>query len=640
MNVRFRRPKLDNVNHLIFPAGLVLILLLTGITLLIRLGSLPPGFLDAEAANGLLARAANGHGSALFADTGTRSPLLAGLIALIGRPLGFDIFSARLGAALAGIGTAVFTALWLRRAFGPVWGIVGGLILAGSFWFILFSRIALSPIAGALALSLLLWCLSEALERGVRTDAFIWYAGAGVAAGIGYISDPTMRIVPALLLILLISATHEHGVVIRHNEFAGLLLTILVGLVVAAPFIRHTLATPALLSFWTPTPGLPGISVTQWDGALRAYGLALAKLGWPVHASLGLNLPNSALLGPFVLPPAVVGLGVALRHLRNRLVTTTLLCGAVLLVPSAAITPVHPGRLLTLLPLLVALPVVGSRFLYRHAPSTRYRVAIVVLLVIMLAGNAGWSTWGYFNDWTGKPQTALAFSASVSDSLRFISTIPGDEPVLYSTVGYDNLRHYIAPTGMSGTHQRIDFNGAEMLPIPVNGSGYLVAPPATPVDPTLLQIANLTRLREMSSDQYGVYRVDQRARDQLPLSIPTTTFSDGIRFLGHQLSATTNDKLAVVIAWELPGDGIAHTLRVRLRPTDTVGQTQIVNVTLPGDLLDQPYDLLRLVTLNAVAPGTSADLSVSLLDANGKQLTAPGVDTDNYLFLNRYTFSR
>ena len=160
------------------------------------------------------------------------------MIALIGRPLGFDIFSARLGAALAGMGTAIFTSLWLRRAFGPVWGIVGGLILAGSFWFILFSRIALSPIAGALALSLLLWCLSEALERGVRTDALIWYAGAGLAAGIGYISDPTMRIVPALLLIALISATHEHGIVIRHNEIVGLLLTILVGLVVAAPFIR------------------------------------------------------------------------------------------------------------------------------------------------------------------------------------------------------------------------------------------------------------------------------------------------------------------------------------------------------------------------------------------------------------------
>ncbi len=95
----------------------------------------------------------------------------------------------------------------------------------------------------------------------------------------------------------------------------------------------------------------------------------------------------------------------------------------------------------------------------------------------------------------------------------------------------------------------------------------------------------------------------------------------------------------MVVAWELPGDGSAHTLRVRLRPVDGPGETQIVDVTLPGDLLNHPYDLLRLVTLKAPVTSTSADLSIALLDADGHPLAAPGVDTDGYLFLNRYTFS-
>lgn len=640
VNVRLRRPKLDDAVHLIFPAGLVLVLLLAGFVLLYRIGSIPAGFLNAEAANGLLARAADGHGSLLLVQAGTRSPLLAGLIALLGRPLGFDIFSARLAAALAGLATALCTMLWLRRIFGKVWGIAGGLMLAGSFWFILFSRIALSPIAGALALSVLLWCLAEGQARGIRPEALVWYGAAGVAAGIGYVSDPTLRVVPVLLLIALISATHQHGVDIRHNEIAGLLLAILIGFAIAGPFIRHTLATPALLSFWTPTPGLPGTSVTGWSEALRNYGLALVRLVRPLHASLGLNLPGAALLGPFLLPLAMVGLALALRHLRRRLVVTALVGGAILLIPAAAITPVHPGRLLTLLPLLIALPVAGARFLYHKAPSERSRLSVAALTVILLAGNGGWSGWRYFRDWSGSAPTARAFSASVSDALQAIDTIPGNEPVLYSTARYDDVERYLAPGKTSGAHPRIDFNGAKMLPIPLESSGYLVAPRANPVAPALLQVSALPGVAAMSTDRYRVYRVDDRARGQLPLSVPTNTFADGTRFLGHQLTPTTSDKLTIVIAWELPGDGLAHTLRVRLLPVDGAGQTQSVDVSLPGDLLGQPYDLLRLVTLDAPAPGTSADLAVALFDANGKLLTADGIDSDGYLFLNRYSFRR
>jgi hypothetical protein len=640
VNVRFRRPKLDDSVHLIFPAGLILILLLTGLTLFIRIGSLPAGFLDAEAANGLLAREASGHGGALLSQAGSRSPLLAGLIALIGRPLGFDVLTARLGAALAGMGTALFTALWLRRVFGPVWGVIGGLILAGSFWFILFSRVALSPIAGALALSLLLWCLAEGLALGPRPEALIWYGGAGVAAGIGYLSDPTMRILPALLLIALASAALEHGVMMRHQEIVGLLLALLVGLVVAGPFIRHNVDTPTLLSFWTPTPGLAGTHVTTVHEALRNYGLALARLGWPVPASLGLNLPDVSLFGPFVLPWAIVGLAVALRHLRLRLVATALICGAVLFIPAAAITPVHPGRLLTLLPLLVALPVVGIRFLYQQAPSLRYRAALVALVAVMLAGNAGWSSWRYFHDWAGEPQTAIAFSAGTRDALDASASLPGTDTVYFSRGSYDDLQDYLAPNPTTGEHERIDFEGGEMLPIPVEGTGYLVSPDASPVAPPLLQAVGLSPLAELSRDGYDVYRIDQRARDQFPLSVPTDTFSDGTRFLGHQLSVGTGNTLQVVLAWEVPGDGQAHTIRVRLRPVDGAGRDQVVDVSFPGGLLDEPYVLLRLVTLQAPAPGTSADLSVALLDAGGKALAADGLDPDNYLFLNRYTFSR
>jgi len=620
---------------------MLLILLLAGGTFLYRLGNLPYGMLDAEAANGLLARAVVGHGGSLFGDVGSRSPLLAALIALAARPFGFDVFTARLGAALAGMATAGFTALWLRRIFGPIWGVVGGLIVVGSFWILVFSRVALSPIAGALAFSALLWLLVEARARGGRTEAIAWYVAAGVVAGIGFMSDPVLRILPALLIVALVFAAFEHRASLRHSEVEGLLLTLLAALIVAGPYIAHSLDTPSLLGFWTPTPGLPGTTINQASALLRSYGVALARLGWPVHGALGLNLPNEPLIGPFVLPWTIIGLAITARHLNQRLVLTALCWGALLIVPAASITTVHPGRLVELLPLLVALPVAGMRFGARLAPGRRARIQLGTLVLVLLAGNAGWSNWRYFHDWVKTPETAQAFSSGIRASLNAVATLPASDFVLYSTSGHDNTMHYLAPSAhnQENAHNRIDFNGSELLPIPLDGAGYLVVPDATPVDPALLRLVGTNALPELDRPGFRIYRVDQRARDQLPLAIPTTPFTDGTIFLGQQLTATAAGRLAVVLAWQLPFDDAVRSMRVRLRPVDGKGPTQIVDVLLPGHLLNQPSDLLRLVTFNAPTSDSSADLSVELLDARGNPIIGPGLDTDNFLFLNRYTFS-
>ncbi|HEX3722259.1 MAG TPA: glycosyltransferase family 39 protein [Nitrolancea sp.] len=642
MNVRIGRPQLGTLSHLVFPAGAGLILLLAGATFIYRLGSLPPGLLNAEAANGLLAREAVGHGGSLIVDAGNRSPLLAALIALAARPFGFDVFTARLGAALAGIATCGFTGLWLRRVFGSIWGIVGGLIVAGSFWIIVFSRVALSPIAGAAAVAALLWLLSEALARGSQTDAIAWYVGAGVAAGIGFMSDPVLRILPVLLVVALAFAAGEHRAELRHSEVVGLLLTLLAALMVAGPFVGHTLDTPSLLGFWTPTPGLPGGTITRASELLRGYGISLARLVWPLHGAIGLNLPDEPLLGPFILPWAVIGLVVVARQLRNRLALTGLCWAALLLLPTAAITVVHPGRLVELLPLLAVLPVAGIRFVAQRAPGQRARIGLVALVAILLIGNAAWSDWRYFHDWVHAPATTEAFSASVRDSLHAIDTLPASDFVLYSTSGHDDVLSYLKPANedQESTRERVDFDGAELLPIPSNGAGYLVVPDSTPVDPALLQLVGSGALPDLAGSDYRVYRLDQRARDELPLAIPTTPFANGAAFLGTQLTAPSTGRLSVVLAWQPPPNGAVESLRVRLQPVDGTGPTQIVDASLPGNLLTQPYDLLRLVTFTAPAPGTSADLSVELLDAHGNPITGAGLDTDHFLFLNRYTFSR
>ncbi|HUZ02083.1 MAG TPA: hypothetical protein VMU89_17185 [Thermomicrobiaceae bacterium] len=645
MNVRAARAVQSPLaRRLAYPAGLVVLLVLAAGSRLLRLDRLPTGLPDAAAANGVLARAIAGQGAAGPIVIGDRSLPLAALVALVGRVAGFGADAPGLGTALAGIASALLVGLWLRRAVGPAWGIAGGLALAGSFWPLLFDRIGLSPAMGAAALAALLCCLAEARVRPPQA-ALPWYALAGVAAAIGFAADATLRVMPALLVVVLIAAAWEarvpgRGARSTRGDLAGPTLMLVVALLAGLPFVLARWSDPALLAFWGVTPGTGGHLPAGALDALGGFGAALARLVWPGAVDPALNLPGDPLFAPWLAPWALLGLAVALRQLRRTEVAAALVWGLLLLVPAALSQPVGPARLVPALPLLIALPVLGMAAVVGRVRCWRGGASVAVALVVLtLIGNGAWTGWRYVGVWAPSPATADALGASVVEALQAVDRLPAGDPVEFSIVGHAGVVDYLG----ADQPTRQDFDGSRVLPVPSDGDGWLVVPQATPVDPALLQLLNGIPPYAIGRDasgreRYRVYRLDSRVRGRVPFSVPTTQFADGALFEGVQVYPGGKGSAAVVTAWQIPAGAGPPRVRVRLGLSGTRGT--IAETTLPPTAPGRPTYLLALSVVTV--PGTSdpVDLGVSLLDASGRPVAAPGLGTDGYLSAGTYRFSR
>lgn len=644
MTARTRLAARDRLPRPGFAAGLTLILLAAGALRLARLADLPPGLPGAAAEHGLLARAmVEGGIAGAMREPGTASVPLAAIVALAGRLTGFDATTPALGAALAGTVAVGGTALWLRRALGPAWGLAGGVLLAGSFWPLLFGRLGLSPVVGAAALAALLWLLREAIGRPLRV-ALGWYTLAGLAAAVGFAADPALRIMPGLLLVGLGAALWQAraGGSSSRDAAWGLGVTLLTAVLAALPWVVAQGAVPGQLGPSTPTPGLPGATAADLAGAAYGYGVSLARLVWPGTGDAGLHLPGAPLFEPWLAPWALLGGGVALRRARQPRAAVGLAWGALLLLPAALVDPGHPGRLVPALPLLVLLPLLGMRAAVARAGQGRARLAVGALVVATLAGTVSVGPWRYFQGWATDPATAAALDAGVVASLEALRQLPPDEPVVYSTAAEHAavvryLAHDVAPLEVDGRHLLL-------LPgDPMRGvrRGWLVIPAATPLNPHLLELfAGIPPVavgRDAGgAEAYRVYRIDERVGQRIPLSVPTIAWADGAVFQGFRLTPLADGRAAVVLAWALPAGSGPRVAVVQL----TGDARSEARLALPPTAPGQPVIAVGSVTLDIPATTGPLGLRLGLLDGDNRPIAVPGADADGLLLLERYRFER
>jgi hypothetical protein len=193
-------------------AGALLLVACVGvvaaITRFARLSTDPPGFLIDEAASALFAQSINRDNLPIFFGGGTpdvQEPFFFYVMKWTGTVFGWDVSGARTAAALCGVAAAVACALWYRRALGPLWGLAGGLLVATSFWQLMFSRQAIRPISMPVFAALGLWCLWEALHTpsgAPRPHRLGWYAAAGAAWGLGFYTYISFRLaLPAVVVL-------------------------------------------------------------------------------------------------------------------------------------------------------------------------------------------------------------------------------------------------------------------------------------------------------------------------------------------------------------------------------------------------------------------------------------------------------
>lgn len=247
-------------------------------------------------------RVADGDFNVFFANNGGREPFqmyaLAALAILPG--INIDFMGLKLLAVIESVLTIPI--FWLMgraiigdrdadsRRLGNWVGLAAAILLAGGYWHVAITRVALRIILTPLVVALVLIFLSRAMRHNRRVDFVL----AGLALGFGVYTYQAVRMLPVVVVIgiglaFLFSAhTRRQRVQMVYN----LAVLVLVSFIVFVPMFRFSVERPQ--DFWRRTDGrLFGddiITETLPDGSLAERTASLTERAEAFNA----NLPTLA----------------------------------------------------------------------------------------------------------------------------------------------------------------------------------------------------------------------------------------------------------------------------------------------------------------------------------------------------------
>ena len=620
--------------------GIILITIAAGIGRLLELGSLPRGLAEAELEHGLLARQASDFG--LQWATENAGPLaipLVLVIMLIGELTGFDIETPRIAAALFGAGSILFTGLWLFRAMGPIWGVAGAAVLAGSFWHVLFSRLATGQIAGTFAFALFCWAITEAGTRRDRS-AMPWYLLAGLATGIGFLSTPALRLLPLVLLVVLAVSLWRMRSNPEQSEARSWLVATAASYLTISPYL---FAHRGDLQLWTPfadTPGLPGNDAVTIPTLATSIIDTFTALFLPDDAVRGLNLPADAWFSLLIIPWVLIGVLGLISASNNPHQRASfqvgLAVGIAVLLGIVARNAGHPGQLVVISPALAGVAVLGFRTILRWARVRTVRYALAGLIVLGVAGQGVVTAQQYVDDWATAPETEVTFYANVTDALIAADSLDTREPVFFSLTGHETARDYFR-----SPLRRHSFDGASVLQFPAEEDGYLIdtgSPPLSHEFVELLESAgSVTQVRDDS--ETAAYRLDGRIREQMPFSAPTVPYPAGAVLHGSSDPSRAGEgSIRVMVAWNVEPESPPFEVETRLRTAEAFPETESQRLELPSNPLSTRLFQILLFEIDIPAYDIPTDIEVRLFREDGAIAPVAGMDDDGFLVLNRYTF--
>lgn len=636
-------------------------------TRVLLIASAPPGLRYAEAGSALYAQTIGADARPIFfiGPNDAREPLFYYVAQLTGELFGWGVAGPRLAAALLGTLAAVGCALWLARALGRSWGLLAGLLAAGSFWQLIYSRQAVQPIAAAACAAFGLWALQRALDEEGNADS-PRYMAAGALFGLGFYADLSFRVIlPALVIIsaylwlvrrLDLRRMRQRRIptqpaFARRDEalprpvlpppvtprrdvsVRGLGLMLLTTTLVMTPLASYYITHPESFELgFTLADGWPNDPfVAGWD-----YLLTFWMLLWHGPSDWAVNLPGRPLLDPVLACWTVAGVLVALRHPLRPLHGLALLWLLLFALPAALLNPADPGLLLAAMPAVFVLPVIALHATWQLAARALWRFLrpIAALAIVgSVAVSMAWSLYDYFWQWSEAPETYAAFQGDVRDSLEAIERLPHDDelPIYYSAHELDRILRYLAPN-----QARRDFTDPATLPVPATGRAYLVYPRSTEPDPQLLAFLDPAELVETGygpdgTPVYQVWLLDLRIRDRLPRSAPTVFFPNGYELQGYQVTPAADRPpeermVDVILKWRVPAGANWATAQLRF---DVSGDRAEL-VETRGQILIQPWSdppqpMTELIVTHIRMPFPQieppiADLLAGLLDPYGRPL--------------------
>ncbi len=441
---------------------LVLLILLFGF--LVRswnIDAVPAGIYPDEAQNGYDAYLAQSSHTYhwFYPDNNGREGLYVNLIAFSFKLFGITLFSFKLASILAGTLTILGTYLLARELFwrwknGIYLSLITALLIASSFWHILFSRIGFRAILLPLILTFSFWLLLRGL-RLIKEHRrhFSTFLISGLIFGVGLHTYIAFRIAPAILLIFFITLLLSRRFSFRQLWQPSIIF--FVGAILSAAPLLWTFSThPEFLTSRSSDVSLFSSANNGGDilGTLgTTLGLSLAKFNFWGDQNWRHGYPPYPTLEPIVGIFFLIGICTSLfasgrffflslwsRIRRNVAIPSSqtwpsvhilLLAWFLLMLAPEFLTVEglpHALRSIGTLPVVYLFASIGIGTIWHIFENHRllFREFFVPFLVIILIYIALFGMIKYHVFWAQKPEMAHAFNKNLTDIAYAVKKAP------------------------------------------------------------------------------------------------------------------------------------------------------------------------------------------------------------------------
>lgn len=542
------------------------------------LDSVPPGLSQDEVLNaGLVAYILDGNHTLFFPQAYGHEPLYHYWMIPFQLLLGDHWLAARLPSVVLGLLVVALSIRWVRREFGAPTAVVTGLFLAVSWWPIIFSRVALRPIAEPFFLLLGVWFWPTRPWLGGLFWGLSLYTYTGARV---------VFLIPAAMIIYFMGrrilekkwsiGNSQWSIV---NSFVVLAVSVLVYLPLGITLYLDPTLQQRVDQLAGPlnavAQGNPWPIIETTLATLGAFGLT----GDPRWTYTVQGLP---LLGWLTAMFFLFGLAIALWRWRESRYALVLIWLGVGLLPSA-VTPQAPSiiRMIGALPVFYLFPAVGLIWLGQNVPLLRQRRQLAVALLLLIIGlNLGRTLYWGFGIWPTATETRDSYQTVLqaighywqNNRPETTAVINNDYYVLLDD---DTVRrslgfapHPAVRWGQSGQ----DFTGALIVPRPADQPATLFIPEFAAPAPELLAAAGYPLQPSYRLDDEPSFAVyPQQASVKSPDTVQAVTFENSLTLQGYDLT-TTPDRITVLTYWQVQDDTLPEDLKAFLHLLSPAGE--------------------------------------------------------------------
>ena len=569
-------------------------LLLAAVFRIAMLQDVPPGLSQDEVLNAdIVSFIRQGRHAFFFREGFGHEPLYHYWSVPFQVLLGDNFLSIRLPALFLGLLLVAALLRWGRRDFGRITAVTAALLMAVSWWPIIFSRVGLRPIMEPLLLVGMAWFW---WKRPVIAGLFLGlslytYTGARV-----------VFLIPVLYGLAQLTGAPDRAARWRAARISAVILA--VSLLVFLPMQLTLWADPTLQQRVGQLAGpLDALRQGDWRPVWQSTLLTLGVFSFTGDPRWTYTWPGRPLFDWVTAVFFYAGFVLALYRIRQPRYTLLLAWLAVTLLPSA-LTPQAPStiRIVGAMPVVYILPGLAVAALAQKLsgyPIARRRLSAIVagVLLVLIGLTAGRTIQYGFIRWPQAVETRLNhYQTAFLDMARYWQANPAGRLVIadpfFEPIDAASFRRNLGyENGARWVQAGPEAAGALVFPQGGGENGRLYVPEYAPVNPLLFKIGAVPArplYRSPGRPSFAVY--DLPLQPEIPLLPRPVTFAGKISLMGYEiLPDAPQEVIPLVTYWRVEG-----TLPVNLK--------SFVHVTTEGGELLAQFDGLDAAPAR-LAPG-------------------------------------